>query len=119
MKGAGITAMPPVTGQDAELAGVQRIVAGKQYMTVYKKIKPQAEAAAELANALVKGEQPPAGLVNGKFNNGMKDVPSVFTEMVPVTADLVQKDIVEDGFWKASEICSGEFAAGCEKLGIK
>jgi D-xylose transport system substrate-binding protein len=119
MKSNGMTTLPPITGQDAELAGVQRIVAGQQYMTVYKKIKPQAEAAAELANALAKGQQPPSGLVNGKFNNGQKDVPSVFTEMVPVTADLVQKDIVDDSFWKASEICTGQFAAGCKKLGIQ
>jgi D-xylose transport system substrate-binding protein len=119
MKANGFDTLPPITGQDAELAGVQRIVAGQQYMTVYKKIKPQAEAAAALASALVKGEQPPAGLVNGTFDNGMKDVPSVFTEMVPVTADHVQKDIVDDGFWKASEICTGQFAAGCKKLGLR
>jgi D-xylose transport system substrate-binding protein len=119
MKSNGFTTLPPVTGQDAELAGVQRIVAGQQYMTVYKKIKPQAEAAAELAVALVTGQQPSAALINGKFNNGKKDVPSVFTEMVPVTANLVQKDIVDDGFWKASEICAGQFAASCKKQGIQ
>src|SRR6266508_577934 len=49
MKAAGVTPLPPVTGQDAELAAIQRILAGEQYMTVYKAIKPEAEAAAELA----------------------------------------------------------------------
>ncbi|HEX8537266.1 MAG TPA: sugar ABC transporter substrate-binding protein, partial [Cystobacter sp.] len=70
MKAAGINPLPPVTGQDAELAGIQRIVAGEQFMTVYKAIKAEAEAAAELAVALARGGQPPAGKVNGKVNNG-------------------------------------------------
>ena len=39
---------------------IQRIVAGEQCMTVYKAIKPEAEAAAELAVALLHGEEPPA-----------------------------------------------------------
>ncbi len=60
----------PTTGQDAELAGVQRIVAGEQYMTVYKAIKPQAEIAAELAVNLLRGEQPKAGTVNVQTPNG-------------------------------------------------
>ena len=46
-----------MTGQDAELAGIQRIIAGEQFMTVYKAIKPEAEAAAELAVALLRGQQ--------------------------------------------------------------
>ena len=56
-EGAGIKPEDrPTTGQDAELAAVQRILIGEQYMTVYKAIKPEAEAAAEIAVALVKGE---------------------------------------------------------------
>ena len=53
---AGFLQVPPLTGQDAELAAIQRIVAGDQTMTVYKAIKPEAEAAAAMAFALVKGE---------------------------------------------------------------
>ena len=43
MKGGGFTPLPPVTGQDAELAAIQRIIAGEQYMTIYKAIKPEAD----------------------------------------------------------------------------
>src|SRR5947209_12693306 len=43
MKSAGVNPLPPVTGQDAELAAIQRILTGEQYMTVYKAIKPEAE----------------------------------------------------------------------------
>ena len=63
MKGNGVDPKTiPVTGQDAELAAIQRILAGEQYMTVYKAIKAEAEAAAELAVALAQGEEVPPGL---------------------------------------------------------
>jgi D-xylose transport system substrate-binding protein len=120
MKSAGLDPKKfPVTGQDAELAAVQRILAGEQYMTVYKAIKPEAEAAAQLAVALGRGEEPPGGLVNGQTDNNKKQVPSVLLEPVSVTAENVQDTIVKDGFWKVSEICTGEFQAACSEAGIE
>ena len=120
MKGNGIDPKTiPTTGQDAELAAIQRILAGEQYMTVYKAIKAEAEAAAELAAALAKGEKPPAGLVNGKIDNGQKQVESVLLEPVAVTVDNIQDTIVKDGFWKPSEICTGKYAAACKEAGIQ
>jgi D-xylose transport system substrate-binding protein len=120
MKGAGIDpSTKPLTGQDAELAGIQRILAGQQFMTVYKAIKPEAEQAAQLAVALVKGEGAPSGLVNGKTDNGQKQVDSILLKPVAVTADNVQDTVVKDGFWKASEICKGQFAAACKKHGVQ
>jgi D-xylose transport system substrate-binding protein len=109
----------PITGQDAELAGIQRIVNGEQYMTVYKAIKPEAEAAAQLAVDLLQGKQPSAGVVNGKTNNGQIDVPSVLLKPVAVTKENIQDTIIKDGFWKASEICTGQYAAGCKSAGIQ
>ena len=73
MKAAGIQPLPPVTGQDAELAAIQRILAGEQYMTVYKAIKPEANAAAELAYALCHGDKPDESQVNGRVDNGKMD----------------------------------------------
>ena len=46
-----------MTGQDAELAAIQRILTGDQQMTVYKAIRPQAERAAEVAVALIEGDE--------------------------------------------------------------
>jgi D-xylose transport system substrate-binding protein len=109
----------PTTGQDAELAGVQRIVAGEQYETVYKAIKAEAEAAAQLAYDVSQGKTPDAATVNGKTNNGQADIPSVLLTPVSVTIDNIQDTIVKDGFWKASEICTGRFAAGCKTAGIQ
>jgi D-xylose transport system substrate-binding protein len=113
MKAAGVKPLPPVTGQDAELAGIQRIIAGEQFMTVYKAIKPEAETAAELAVALARGQPAPAGKVNAKVNNGQKDVPSILLTPVAVTKDNVKSTVVADGFWKTDEICAGAYKDAC------
>ena len=68
----------PVTGQDATLEGIQNIVNGDQCMTVYKAIKKEADAAAELAIALAKGEKPNA--TTTPIDNGTKKVPSVLLD---------------------------------------
>src|SRR5215203_2071401 len=71
MKGAGVApATKPTTGQDAELEAIQRIVAGEQFMTVYKATSPETDATAQLAAALAQGEDPPEGLVTGEEDNG-------------------------------------------------
>ena len=119
MKAAGISPLPPVTGQDAELAAIQRILAGEQYMTVYKAITPEAEAAAELAVALARGEDPPSGLVTGSVDNGMKDVESVLLTPIAVTIDNIQDTIVADEFWSVEEICTAEYQQFCADAGIE
>jgi D-xylose transport system substrate-binding protein len=109
----------PITGQDAELAAIQRIIAGEQYMTVYKAIKPEAEAAAQLAVNLLNGKKPSGSTVNGKTNNGQADIPSVLLTPVAVTKENINDTIIKDGFWKASQICTGEYAAACKSAGIQ
>jgi D-xylose transport system substrate-binding protein len=128
MKQAGIDVKKrPTTGQDAELAAIQRILAGEQYMTVYKAIRPQAEKAAELACALFKGEQPPAGMVTGKVNNGTIDVPSILLTPLAVTLDgahgtsSVADTIVKDKFYgpdSVAQICKG-YEAACKTAKIQ
>jgi D-xylose transport system substrate-binding protein len=120
MKSAGIDpAERPITGQDAELAAIQRILIGEQYMTVYKAIKPEAEAAAELAVALLRGEEPPAGMVNGEVDNGFKAVASILLEPIAVTQDNVADTIIADGFWSADDVCTAEYADACAAAGIE
>jgi D-xylose transport system substrate-binding protein len=120
MKGNGVDPKQiPVTGQDAELAAIQRILVDEQYMTVYKAIKPEAEAAAELAVALAQGQEPPADLVNGETDNGMKAVPSVLLEPVAVTKENINETIVKDEFWPVDEICAGRYASACKEAGIQ
>src|SRR4051812_15717569 len=86
MKAAGIDpTKTPTTGQDAEVAGVQRILAGEQYMTVYKAVKPEAGVAAEAAYALAQGKPLPSNIVNQQIDNGKKKVPSMIFKPVAVT----------------------------------
>ena len=106
----------PVTGQDATLQGIQNIVNGDQCMTVYKAIKKEADAAAELAIALAKGEKPTSATET--INNGKKDVPSVFLEPVAVTKDNISEYLGEPDFPKKEEICAGKLAAKCDELGL-
>jgi D-xylose transport system substrate-binding protein len=120
MKGGGLDPTSiPVTGQDAELAAIQRILIGEQYMTVYKAIRPEADAAAELAVALVRGEEPPGGLVNGEVDNGAGQIKSVLLEPVAVTKDNVKDTVVKDQFVDVGELCSGKYADACAEAGIQ
>jgi D-xylose transport system substrate-binding protein len=119
MKSAGIKPLPPVTGQDAELAAVQRILLGEQHMTVYKAIKPQAEAAAEIAVHLAKGTPVPAELTKGKtVNNGKKDVPSVLLVPLAVTKENLKETVIADAFWTKEQICTAQYAEACKAAGI-
>ena len=116
MKRAGFATLPPITGQDAELAAVQRILTGEQYMTIYLDIRTEAEKAAELAVALSKGQQPDAPTT---VDNGTAKIRSFLLDPVAVTADKIKDTIVKDGFYKPSDICAGEAAAACAKAGIQ
>jgi D-xylose transport system substrate-binding protein len=119
IKAAGVKPIPPVTGQDAELAAIQRIVSGDQYMTVYKAIKPEAEGAAELAVDLATGKSVPASMTNGKtVNNGAKDVPSILLTPVSVIKSNVASTVVADGFWTKDQICTTALADACKAAGI-
>lgn len=119
MKGAGMNpSKVPTTGQDAELAGIQRIVAGTQYMTVYKAPKPETQAAAQLAFALSQGQPAPSGLINGKVDNGKKQVPSVLLKPVAVTKDNVKSTVVADGIYTVDQICTPQYASACQAVGL-
>jgi D-xylose transport system substrate-binding protein len=120
MKSAGIDPkVRPTTGQDASLAGVQRILDGTQYMTVYKAVTTEAQDTAELAAALAQGKQPPAGLVNQQTPAGTKSVPSVILTPVAVTAQNIKDTVIKDNFWKVSDICTSAYAAACKTAGIQ
>jgi len=107
----------PVTGQDATVQGLQNILAGDQCMTVYKPIKKEADAAADLAIKLYKGEQP-------TVQDRVKDpesgayVPAVLLEPTAVDKSNVNLPI-KDGFVEKKAVCAGRFAKLCRQNGIK
>ncbi len=119
LKGASIDpSAKPVTGQDAEVTGIQRILTGEQLMTVYQPIKKIASAAAELAVPLAQGKTPP-GIAKARVDNGKKKVPSVLIDTITITKDNIQDTVVADGFLTAAQICSSKYASACADAGIK
>lgn len=120
MKSAGVdSADRPTTGQDAELAAIQRIIAGTQFMTIYKAVKPEAEQAAQLAVALAQGNEPDAGLITGDVDAGGAKIPSIILDPVVVNKENVNDTIVADGFWTAEQICTPAYEADCKAAGIE
>jgi D-xylose transport system substrate-binding protein len=106
----------PVTGQDATVQGLQNILNGDQCMTVYKAVKKEADAAAQLAVGLAKGEKPPAPQTIKDPESGA-DVPAVLLQPVAITIDNVN-DVVADGYVKKDELCAGSFASKCADAGV-
>jgi D-xylose transport system substrate-binding protein len=119
MKSAVLKPLPPVTGQSADLAAIQRILTGDQYMTVYESILAEAEAAATLAYDLAFGVAVPQSLIQGRsVNNGSADVPAVLVAPVAVTKANIESTVVRDGFWTADQICTSQYASVCATAGI-
>lgn len=90
-----------VSGQDADLAGLQRIVDGSQSMTVYKPVALLANRAAEAAVAMAKGEKVET---TSKVNNGKIDVPSILLEPVSVDKANLDATVIKDGFHSKEEV---------------
>jgi D-xylose transport system substrate-binding protein len=117
----GLNGKVPVTGQDATPDGLQAILRGDQYMTVYKPIKQEADATAKLAAALATGDTATAdGIATASSDDtkGSRKVKSVLLTPLLVTKDTV-KSVIDDGAVKASEICVAATQATCDTLGIK
>ena len=118
--GAGVKAedLPPITGQDAELAAVQRIVAGEQTMTIYKPIPIEANTAAEVAVAIAKGEDVATTSETGVDQSDFEGVTSYIFSPTAVTQDNVADTVIADGFYSADDICTAAYADACKAAGI-
>jgi D-xylose transport system substrate-binding protein len=100
----GLAGKVLVSGQDAELSAIIRILMGTQTMTLYKPIVPQAQAAAEAAVSLAKGDPV---RTNGEVHLGTKHLPAIFFLPVVVTKDNIKGTVIKDGFEKVEEIKRG------------
>ncbi len=110
----------PTTGQDAQLTGLQNVLAGYQCGTVYKPIYLEAQAAVALALYLRAGKTPPKGLANGKTQDTTANVsvPSVLETPKWVTTKNMNSTVVKDNFVPAAQLCAGAYAADCTAAGI-
>ncbi|EHR50518.1 ABC-type xylose transport system, periplasmic component [Saccharomonospora marina XMU15] len=116
----GMNGQVPVTGQDATPDGLKAILRGDQYMTVFKPVMEEAEATAKLAAALAKGDTAAADALAKDVSEdpkGNRKVKSVLLEPYLITKDEVKR-VVDEGYVKASEICTPDLKSVCADLGI-
>lgn len=112
LKAAGVNPLPPVTGNDGTNAAFQRIIAGDQYNTISKPSEIVAAAAAELSVEFLNGKTPEA-------KTSLYNTPAQLFVPVVITQKNIQAEIFDKQITAAADICTGEYAAPCAKLGIK
>ena len=118
MKGAGINPEEiPVTGQDSTVAGLQRILVGQQYMTIFKPIVPEAEIAAEMAISLGENGEVKTKEPTEEINNGKADVPSVLLTSTPVTKDNIKSTVIAEEFVTAGGTVRRRLRLGLQRSG--
>ncbi|MFE5185690.1 multiple monosaccharide ABC transporter substrate-binding protein [Streptomyces sp. NPDC056628] len=95
--------LPVVTGQDAEVASVKSIIDDEQSMTVYKDTRELAKVASNMVDALLNKKKPEVNDTK-TYDNGSKVVPAYL--LVPVAVDKTnyQKEVVDSGYIKASDL---------------
>ena len=89
-----------VSGQDADLAAVRRVIAGTQTMTVYKPLRALASNAATVAVQLVRNQKP---AYNAQMHNGFKKVDSMLLKPVLLNKSNVDL-LVKDGFYTQAQL---------------
>lgn len=120
LKKAGAAEIPPVTGQDANLEAVQRIVSGEQYMSVYKSFLLEANNAAEIAVAKVQGRsiEFDALTPDSVDSPTEKDIPSNLVQVVALTRANIKDTVIRDGVYTVKDICTPEFEEDCAAIGL-
>jgi D-xylose transport system substrate-binding protein len=122
LKSKKLNGKVPVTGQDATVEGLQAILRGDQCMTVYKQIKPEAQAAANLAVKLYKNQPINKDTITGL--DKLKDpesgayVPFVKLPPLSITKANVQA-VLDDGFVTKKALCTKEYVQLCKDNKIK
>ncbi|MFE7933073.1 sugar ABC transporter substrate-binding protein [Streptomyces sp. NPDC057456] len=118
LKANKVDPLPPVTGQDAELSALRRILGGDQYMTVFKPFRPEAAAGGAMAVAAARGESLERVATAEVPTRGGEAVAAVLLTPVSVTADNIGDTVVKDGLHTARQICTPELRAACERAGL-
>ncbi|MFF1444337.1 substrate-binding domain-containing protein [Streptomyces sp. NPDC058295] len=118
LKANKVDPLPPVTGQDAELSALQRIVGGDQYMTVFKPFAPEAAAGGAMAVAAARGESLGQVATAEVPTSGGEAVAAVLLTPVSVTVDNIEDTVVKDGLHTVRQICTPQLRAACDRAGL-
>ncbi|MCZ4606483.1 substrate-binding domain-containing protein [Streptomyces sp. Lzd4kr] len=121
LKEAGASTIPPVTGQDANLDAVQRIVSGEQFMTVYKPFLLEATNAAKMAVYRVQGRDLEFdSLTQDSVDSPTQDdIPAQLVTVIALTQGNIEETVVKDGVYTVDQICTPEYKADCDRIGLK
>lgn len=109
---ADVKPWPPVTGQDADLEAIRRIITGRQYMSIYKPVRAEAELAAGVAAKLARGQAPPTA-------TKIAGVPTRLLIPKVVTRGNIMGTVISDGVYTVEEICTADYAKACAAANIK
>nr|WP_321986518.1 sugar ABC transporter substrate-binding protein [uncultured Lichenicoccus sp.] len=115
-KAAGVDPVPPVTGNDATIAGLQLIIAGDQYNTINKPSEIVAAAAAKVAIALLEGSHPKAD--HTLFGTPTQLFTPTLVTAGNLKAEIIDKQVNGKPIETAAVLCTDRYAEGCKKLGI-
>ncbi|MEU8675430.1 sugar ABC transporter substrate-binding protein [Streptomyces sp. NPDC048560] len=118
LKASGINV--PLTGQDAQLDAIQRILLGTQTITIEKPYKPEADVAATMAVNLAEGKEIPSSLTPTTVTSGSGEkVPATLLTPVVVNKDNIKDTVVKDGLYTVDEICTPNYADACKEAGLQ
>ncbi|MDI5964168.1 substrate-binding domain-containing protein [Streptomyces sp. SL13] len=119
LQAAHIKPIPPVSGQDSQIDGVQRVLAGTQAFTIYKPYTTEADDAATMAIDLVTGKSLSAVADTTQSSATNKNIPSKLIPTVVLTNKNVQQTVVASGLYTVQAICTPQYKAACDKAGLK
>ena len=116
-----MTQIPPLTGQDADLDAIRRILAGDQYMTVYKPYPAEAEAAAQMAVFKVQGKDIQFDALTQDSVDSPTDnaIPAQLVTVTAVTKKNIKDTVVADGIYSVAQICTSAYKSECAAIGLK
>lgn len=117
LKSAGIKDVP-VGGQDAELPALQRLVAGTQYFTIYKEVRPEAETAAEIAFRLLRGKSIKSLTTTTADSKSKSGIPAQLFKAQIVTKKNMKNTVVRDGTVRTDLLCE-DLADACKSVGLE
>ncbi|MEU8183234.1 multiple monosaccharide ABC transporter substrate-binding protein [Micromonospora sp. NPDC049044] len=105
--GTAAKKLPPVTGQDAEIASIKLINDGVQSSTVFKDTRLLADQAVNAAEAFLQKKEPQANDTK-TYDNGVKVVPAYLLPIVTVYKDDIKTALIDSGYWTAEEVAAGQ-----------
>jgi D-xylose transport system substrate-binding protein len=120
LKGSGLNGHVVVTGQDSGVEGLQNIINGQQSMTIFKNVKLEANAAAQLAIALIGNSDPSsAGITLSPFDDPKSPSHKIQALLLPaqVITQANVSDVIDAGALTSAQVCKG-ITDACSALGI-